>query len=355
MPASPSAPAKHVTSPSTATDDHTISDNTSIRSGHTLHSISAPTVHPDLHEPGLNASIVETVNAWFSEGAITRSFVVGELALAYSPRPDLQSASARVRLDNFQVLEKVAANPHFVNEIPSEEAKDRSQTDEKRGEYSITLSSISRPAPTVAFKYQVHLDQADTSTYCPVILKPAWNLEEFQASAIVFYSLNPEFASAAPGESVTLKNLVLSVNLDTSPEDETTKQPREVAHATNAVMHPNTGAAFRRKHSTVTWKVPELEVKPGEEGRFLVRFSTSTSWPRKGKVEAKFDLRMAQTQAGTRLGISTASQKPESPRTGSDPFADEDAAAQAPEAQLPTTWKELPTARKLVAGRYVST
>lgn len=356
MQASPSTQAKHVASPSTATDDHTVSDNTSIRSGTTLHSVQGPILHPDLHEPGLNASIIETVNAWFSEGAVTRSFVVGELALAYSPRPDVQSANARVRLDNFQVLEKVAANPHFISEIPAgEKETEQDQTDDKRGEYSILLSSISRPAPTVAFKYQVHLDQAGASAYCPVILRPAWNLEEFQASAIIFYSLNPEFICGVPGESVTLRNLVLSVNLDTSPEDETTKQPREVAHATNAVMHPNTGATFRRKHSTVTWRLPELEVKPGEEGKFLVRFATSTSGPRKGKVDAKFTLPIAQAQAGTRLGVSIASPKAETHRNGSDPFADEDAGAQPPMDQAPTVWNEVPTARKLVAGRYIST
>lgn len=353
IPTSPAAPAKHVTSPSTATDDHTVSDSTSIRSGHTLHSVAGPTLHPDLHEPGLNASIIETVNAWFSEGAVTRSFVVGELALAYSSLPDSQSGSIRVRLDNFQVLEKVAANPHFVTEIPVEE-REKGQPDEGRGEYNIFIPGISRPSPTVAFKYQVHLDQTNTSTYCPVNIKPAWNLEEFQASAIIFYSLNPEFMSAAPGESVTLKNLILTVNLDTSPEDETTKQPREVAHATSAVMYPNTGATFRRKNSMVIWKLPELEVKPGEDGKFLVRFATSASGPRKGKVEAKFDVQTQQTQVGTGLGISAASEKSESPQKEIDPFADVTTGVQPAGVQPPTAWKDVPMSRKLVAGRYVS-
>lgn len=344
MPASPVAPAKHVTSPSTATDEHTISDNTSIRSGHTLNNAPGALVHPELHEPGLNASIIETVNAWFSEGAVTKSFVVGELALAHSPVPDSPSGSARVRLDNFQVLEKVAANPNFVSETPTEKGKEHA--DEKRGEYTILLSSISRPAPTVAFKYQVHIDQSNTSAYCPVIFKPAWNLEESQASAIIFYSLNPEFTSTTPVESVILKNLILTVNLDTSPGDETTES-REVAHATSAVMYPNSGATFRRKHSAVIWKLPELEVKAGEDGKFLVRFSASSSWPKKGKVEAKFDLQMAQ--AGIRLGISTASMESQK---GTDPFADEDSRAETPETQ--TTWKGVPTARKLVAAKYLS-
>lgn len=322
-----------------------MSDSTSIRSGHTLHNVPGALIHPELHEPGLNASIIETVNAWFSEGAVTRSFVVGELALAYNSVPDSPSGSARVRLDNFQVLEKVAANPNFVSEAPSD--RDREQADEKRGEYTVLLPSISRPAPTVAFKYQVHIDQSNTSTYCPVIFKPAWNLEEFQASAIIFYSLNPEFTSTTPGESITLRNLFLTVNLDTSPTDEHS-EPREVARATSAVMHPNAGAIFRRKHSAVIWKLPELEVKAGEDGKFLVRFSTSSSWPRKGKVEAKFDLPIAP--AGNRLGISSASMESQKEV---DPFADEDSRAETPDTQQ-TTWTDIPTAHKLVAGKYVS-
>lgn len=351
LPASPTALGKHVTSPSTATDEHTMSDTTSVRSGHTLNNAPGALVHPELHEPGLNASIIETVNAWFSEGTMTRSFVVGELALAHGPAFDSPSGSARVRLDNFHMLEKVAANPHFVNEATTGK-EDKDQTDEKRGEYTVLLSSISRPTPTVAFKYQVHTDQSTASAYCPVIFKPVWNLEEFQASAILFYSLNPEFASTAQVDSITLKNLTLTVNLDTSPQDETSQEPREVAHATNAVMYPNTGAAFRRKHSAVTWKLPEFEVKAGEDGKFLVRFSTSSSWPKKGKAEAKFDLRI--TKESGRLGISTAVERPESPQKAPDPFADEDSGAQTPDNQPSTTWKEVPTTRKLVAGKYLS-
>lgn len=323
-----------------ATDDHAMSDTTSIRSGHTHHSATGPPVHQDLHEPGLNASVIETVNAWFSEGAVTKSFVVGELALTYNPQLETSLDSIRVRLNNFQVLEKVAANPHFVTE-----QKDPVQTEEKRGEYNIALASISRPSPTVAFKYQIHIDPSNSSAYCPIIFKPAWNIEEFQASVIVFYSVNPAFAS--PVDSITVRNLLLTVNLDTTP-DET----REVAHATSAVMYPNQGATFRRKQSAVTWKVPELEVKAGVDGKFLVRFSTSSSWPKQGKVEAKFDVRTAG--AGPRLGISAASDSVEATEKEADPFADETTAAGSAGTQPSLTWKEVPTARKLVAGKYVS-
>ncbi|GMG05238.1 unnamed protein product [Aspergillus oryzae] len=338
MPVSPGLPSKHAASPSIATEDHALSDTTSVRSGHTLHGSSGAVAHPDLHEPGLNASIIETVNAWFSDGVVTKSSVIGELALAYNGTPN---ANTTVRLENFQVLEKVAANPHFVSE-----EKDKDLSDEKRGQYSIHIPTIARPSPIVAFKYQLHVDASDSSAYCPVIFKPVWNIEEHQASVIVFYSLNPSFTSSVPRESVTLKNLILTVNLDTSPEE-----GREVAHATSAVMYPNTGASFRRKHSAVTWKLPEFEVTAGSDGKLLVRFSTATSWPRKGKVEAKFEVHTLD--AGSRLGISAASPTEEITPKGSDPFADEDSGA-PDDAQPSLTWKEVPTTRKLVGGKYVS-
>jgi hypothetical protein len=115
-------------------------------------------------------------------------------------------------------------------------------------------------------------------------------------------------------------------------------------------MYPNTGAVFRRKTSTVTWRIPELEVKapgtPGADGKFLVRFSTSTSWPRKGTVEAKFELRT--TESASRLGISRAASDAE-PKE-SNPFADEGRES----LFSSVSWQDVPTARKLVGGKYVS-
>ncbi|OQE41339.1 hypothetical protein PENCOP_c005G07377 [Penicillium coprophilum] len=343
----PTSPTRQMTSSSiaasTGTDDHTMSDTTSVRSGHTIHG-PGPSVHPDLYESGLNASLIETVNAWFSEGNVTRSFVVGELALANNSTPGNAVDHTRIRLDNFQVLEKVAANPHFVQEVTKDAG------DDKRGEYDIQLGSISRPSPTVAFKYQLHIDPTNPSAHCPVIFKPVWNLEDLQASAIIYYTLNPSFTSHT-SESITLKNLVLTINLDTATEDKTTGQPREsVAHATSAAMYPNTGAVFRRKTSTVTWRIPELEVKtpttPGAESKFLVRFVTSTPGPRKGVVEAKFELHNAES--ASQLGISRAASEAE--QTEEDPFADE---GRESEPSAPS-WLGVPTTRKLITGKYVS-
>ncbi|KAI7973635.1 hypothetical protein EIK77_004241 [Talaromyces pinophilus] len=322
-------------------EDRATSDTTSIHSSHTLQNISGPVSHPELHEPGLNASIIETVSSWFENGTVTKSVVIGELALAYNAIPGTTSENI-VRLDNFSLLEKVAANPHFVTEVSKTD-------DEKRGEYTVAVEKIARAVPTVAFKYQLHLSPPDLSSYSPVLFRPVWNLEEFQASVIVFYSVNPRFVDKAASGSLYLKNVVITVNLDLSPEDETTKQPREVVRATGAVMYPNTNALFRRKHSAVAWKIPELEVRAGSEEKLLARFTTSASWPRKGRVEAKFEHHT--TDSTSRLGVSLAETAASG--TEHDPFAD-DGSTPPQSASISTTWKPIQTVRKLAAGKYVA-
>ncbi|OKL63733.1 hypothetical protein UA08_00900 [Talaromyces atroroseus] len=324
-------------------EERAMSDTTSIHSSHTLHAISGPVSHPELHEPGLNASIIETVNSWFESGNVTKSFVVGELALAYNATGGSTTSESTVRLDNFALLEKVAANPHFVTEVST-------TNDDKRGEYNVTLDKIARSIPTVAFKYQLHLAPTNLSSYSPVLFRPVWHIEEFQASVIVFYSVNPAFMSTVASTSIFLKNVVITVNLNLSSEDEITKQPREVVRATSAVMYPNTGALFRRKQSAVVWKIPELEVRAGGEEKFLARFTSSASWPRQGKVEAKFEHHT--TDSSSRLSLSVA-ESAALAAAEHDPFADEGAATST-SASTSTTWKEVHTARKLVAGKYVA-
>lgn len=62
------------------------SDSHSIRSAHSVSSLAQiPAKHPEMTEAGLNASVVETVSAWFSSGQVTKAVVIGELALATMP------------------------------------------------------------------------------------------------------------------------------------------------------------------------------------------------------------------------------------------------------------------------------
>ncbi|EFQ97846.1 hypothetical protein MGYG_00882 [Nannizzia gypsea CBS 118893] len=339
-------------------EDH-MPDNTSIHSSQTLHSLSGPITHPELSEPGLNVSIVEKLTVMLSEGMVTKSLVVGELALAYNNNTSEEDIpdSQVIRLNNFDILERVAANPKFVTEKTSTTSEaDVPHDHSKKGQYQVRLAQITGPTPTVAFKYQIHLDTSNLSSYCPVIFTPVWNEEEFQASVIVQYSLNPEFISSDSSASVVLHNLVLSVGLDISQFDEMTMRPREVAKAVGAAMHPSTGAVFRRKNSSVTWKIPELEIKPGQDGKFLARFTTSTSWPKRGKIEAKFEATCSDN--ASRLGMSVLTSQsiaqPENKDKEDDPFADDDLNPAKGDSSV-ESWTEPLIERKLAIAKYVST
>lgn len=59
------------------------SDTTSIRSGHSL-THNAALKHADMHEYGLNASIIETISATFENGEIKETKISGEIALNYN-------------------------------------------------------------------------------------------------------------------------------------------------------------------------------------------------------------------------------------------------------------------------------
>jgi hypothetical protein len=59
------------------------SDTTSIRSGHSLMN-NALVKHPDMHQPGLNASIIETVSSSFENGVVKTTKISGEVALTHN-------------------------------------------------------------------------------------------------------------------------------------------------------------------------------------------------------------------------------------------------------------------------------
>lgn len=74
--------SNRATALATLNTEHSISDTQSIRSARSLTG-SLVVKHPDMHQPGLNSSIVETVSAVFENGEIRTGAVIGEIAFAY--------------------------------------------------------------------------------------------------------------------------------------------------------------------------------------------------------------------------------------------------------------------------------
>jgi hypothetical protein len=324
------SPIRQPSTPGTIPEDRAVSDTASLHSSHSLANVAQ---HPTMEAPGLNASIIETVSTWFTEGSINKSFVVGEVALAMIGLPEDDTET--IRLSNFQILEKVAANPTFVHAAVSDKGKEK---ETEAGEYTVDVNAIRKSTPTVALKYQIHLEADIVATYSPVLLTPAWQCQQGQVSVIVMYALNPTFIGASTGE-VVLKNVVITVSLDTT----------DGTRATSAMMRPQQGASFKRKAGAVVWRMNELKVGGTEGEKLLVRFTTASpgdAVPNKGTVEAKWEYEQVGAGASQQLGVTKLVDAEAAGEA--DPFADED------EAKGGRSWGEVRTRRKLMSGRYTA-
>lgn len=322
------SPIRQPNAPGTIPEDRVVSDSASLHSSHSLANVAQ---HPTMEAPGLNASIIETVSTWFTDGSINKSFVVGEVALAMNGLPEDDTET--IRLSNFQILEKVAANPTFVHAAVSDKGKEK---ETEAGEYTVDVNAIRKSTPTVALKYQIHLEADIVATYSPVLVTPAWQCQQGQVSVIVMYALNPTFVSASTGE-VVLKNVVITVSLDTT----------HGTKATSAMMSPQQGASFKRKAGAVVWRMSELKVDGTEGQKLLVRFTTATpgdAVSQKGTVEAKWEYEQVGAGTSQQLGVTRLVEAEAGEET--DPFADEG------EAKSGRSWGEVSTRRKLMSGRY---
>lgn len=272
-------------------------------------------------EPGLNVSVIETVSASFSSGQVTKAAVIGELAMTHNaPEVTSSSSTETVRLENFPVLEKVAPNPSFVTQIPS-----------RSGEYSVSLGQISRAA--VAFKYQVHLEESNLAAHAPITITPNWKVEPKQTSVIISYAFNPAFVSPT-GRSVTMKNVVVAVNLEGAKAQACQSKPV---------------GSFSKEKSLIYWKLGDITIDGYAEApqKLLARFSTESEG-KPGSVDMRWEISgEAAAGLGSGLGLSRSgsTEKEGSP----DPFADESVAGSPAGA-----WKEVKVHRKIVSGTYTA-
>lgn len=321
-PAMPSAPSLGLASPPVP-GAHQGSDAQSIRSAHSVTSLASPAtaLHPQMHQPGLNASIIETVSATFETTQVIKAAVIGELALQHLPSETASpSGTDNIRLENFPVLEKVAPNPVFIKQMPS-----------KSGEYSVSLSQVTRPS--VAFKYQVHLEDTNPAAHAPISITPSWKIEPSQASVILTYAFNPAFVSPAR-RSVSLKNVVVVI-------------PLENAKALSCQSKPL--GIFAKERSLVYWKLGDMTLDGYAEApqKLLARFSTDSE-AKPGNVEVRWEI-SGEAAAGLGSGLSLSQMAGAREEGGSDPFADEGTSASSP-----GSWKEVPVTRKIMSGRYIT-
>ncbi|KXS93632.1 hypothetical protein AC578_6902 [Pseudocercospora eumusae] len=287
--------------------DHT-GDNQSIRSGRSLQSTASHGMkHPELQEQGLNSSIIETVSARFEHGQLVSSSLVGEIALAYNPANFSTSLGQEtIRIENFASLDKVAPNPAFI-----------AQSSGREGEYAVNLANISRTQ--IAFKYQ--LRHEDATTHTPLLLTPAFRIEPNQASVIVSYSLHPSFSLQA--ESITFSNVTIAFTLEGSKAASCQSRPV---------------GTFARDKNLIFWQLGDITIRPGSAPeKLLARFATESE-AIGGHVEARWEV-IGDGANGLGSGLAVSVHAAD----GADPFADE-----------ASSWKAVPTVRKLASGSYVA-
>jgi hypothetical protein len=288
-------------------------------------SASTTIKHPDLHEPGLNASLVETVSAWFEQGNVTKAMVIGQVALAFNP-VDISAGplgTESIRLENFPVLEKVAPNPAFIE-----------QSTDNPGNYIVDLSKIHKTS--VAFHYQLHIEDNNIASLPPLILSPAWKSEPTQTSAILHYSLNPKFEIGG-ATSITIRNLVLVIRLEPGSK------------AASCQSKPT--GTFSRDKGLIYWRLGDVTLFQGQAPQTLrVRFSTPDGQAKPGNCEARWEISDEQSLTlGSGLGVSMSAPLTAKKEYGeADPFADDDVPASPA-----IGWKLVASVKKITSGTYL--
>lgn len=270
---------------------------------------------------------METVSAWFEQGTVTKAMVIGQVALAFNPI-DISAGpfgTESIRLENFPVLEKVAPNPAFIEQSP-----------DNPGNYTVDLARITKTS--VAFHYQLHIEDSNITSLAPIILSPVWKPEATQTSAILHYSLNPKF-NIGSATSITIHNLVLVMRLEPGSK------------AKSCQSKPS--GTFSRDKGLIYWRLGDVTFFKDQVAQTIrVRFLTEGE-AKPGNVEARWEISDEQSLTlGSGLGVSMSAPLNEVKQDGeADPFADTD--ENAPPASPAIGWKPVTSVKKIISGTYM--
>lgn len=334
----PLTPIKYTPKSSNAASE-CASDTLSIRSSRSIVSVTNTQMrHPDLNELGLSASLIEAINMSFENGIPIRTQVNGEIAVAYNPHDTPSHPTSEIlRIDNFSLLEKVAPNPAFITAVPDHVA-----------EYSLSLANIHRTS--VAFKYQIHVDETNMNAFAPIIVSPIWRLEPHQSSVIVHWKPNPLFRrlNGTTG-AFTMKNVVFSAGVE---------------GATTMSCQSKPVGAFSRERSRLVWRLGDVSINPedveGGAGKLVARFATE-SQARSQPVDVRWEVSGEDASSvGSGIALSVKERVEAAPteeKEPEDPFADTEAKSMVSTDVVIAggeEWKGVATVRKVLSGKYVA-
>jgi hypothetical protein len=133
---------------------------------------------------GLRASISETVNIMTKGGEVTKILVTGEISIKYHfPTIRDHSHPIRIRIKNFETLEKSAPNTSYIRPVP-----------DCVGQYDIDtgLLSLAGGTSVVIMKYQARINPESRNAYVPLHVILHWKCEPNLTSLALSYQVNPE-------------------------------------------------------------------------------------------------------------------------------------------------------------------
>ncbi|KAI5868335.1 Muniscin C-terminal mu homology domain-containing protein [Durotheca rogersii] len=298
------------------------SDTQSIRSGNSLSSI-VHAKHPEMHEPGLNSSVMETISATFEHGQVQSVKVNGEVAFSYNATITPASSShLPIRINNFPSLEVIGPNRIFVT----------NDTPEHPDQFSLDLSHIHKT--TIGFSYRLHIDPAvPPAEHVPILVSPAWKPQGDKLGLLLQYKPNPAFKFFNAG--VQLHNLVLFATYE--------------GKASGAQTKPS-GTHLKDKH-LVYWRIGDIHLTPDADWQKIVCriIGDQGVEPKPGTIEARWEFSPPPGAEGANaISVSRFEETKgkEVELSEDDPFADETATADE------GRWVDVPVIRKQISGKY---
>ena len=239
--------------------------------------LSSPPMMPGLAAavesvPGLRATVVETVHAFVRQFNSQRTVITGEIAVSLSASPARplppSGTVLHLRLTEFNSLESVAPNPAFLSQVP-----------DRPGEYFLNTDLLAQATPEaeamtgygpVLFKYHVLVPEGGETAMAPLLLNPAFKIQDGETRMILHYR-----STATSGVSA----LALAVTFPDEPA---------VTSTQSKPVTPTWGRAPSGTDKQVVWQ--PANPAPGTENKIIARFVTSPGAPRLAPtgVEARF-------------------------------------------------------------------
>ncbi|WVR03547.1 hypothetical protein IAU60_000539 [Kwoniella sp. DSM 27419] len=219
--------------------------------------LTQPTLPVQSSDPGLRASLSETVNVILRGKEVQRIQITGEIHLALRPSAS-QSTSGpiHIRLTSFEKLEKIAPNPAYLAQVP-----------DRPGEYFLNSEVLanatarsgagagSNDKGTLLFKYVVHVQPGKEGASAPLIFDPAFLCKDGETRMILNYRLNDQLAHLSE-----LSNLSFAATFGPG------------AGVTNVQAKP-AGGVWSPSTRKMQWKLDTVRAT-AEGGKIIAKFTT---------------------------------------------------------------------------------